>query len=115
MLAIVTFGLVLLCAVLTASRGGQLVFLAVLAAMVTKLGRRPAVSHALWLLVVLKLLTPPLVVIPVDWPQAAAEPLSVTGDAWEQPTADSERQRRLVLLGAAQGDIGSHPRASHSA
>jgi beta-lactamase regulating signal transducer with metallopeptidase domain len=43
--------------------------LAVVAAIVGKVGRRPALSHALWLLVLLKLLTPPLVVIPLAWPQ----------------------------------------------
>jgi beta-lactamase regulating signal transducer with metallopeptidase domain len=47
--------------------------LAVLAAAVSKLARRPALSHALWLVVLLKLLTPPLVVIPLEWPQHQAE------------------------------------------
>jgi bla regulator protein blaR1 len=46
--------------------------LAVPAVIVTKLARRPALSHALWLLVLLKLITPPLVVVPVDWPTAAS-------------------------------------------
>ena len=50
-------------------------------------------SHALWLLVVLKLLTPPLVVIPVAWPQAEAErldaapPLQTVATAPPQPEA----------------------------
>ena len=35
--------------------------------------RRPAVRHGLWLLVLLKLLTPPLLRVPVPWP-APAEP-----------------------------------------
>lgn len=46
--------------------------LAVVAAVVGRLCRRPAVRHALWLLVLLKLITPPLVNLPVPWPAAAA-------------------------------------------
>lgn len=53
--------------------------LAVLAVAVGRACRRPAVSHALWLLVLLKLLTPPLVDVPVPWPVAppAAEPETI--------------------------------------
>ncbi|MBL8793541.1 MAG: M56 family metallopeptidase, partial [Planctomycetia bacterium] len=39
--------------------------LALLAAGVTALGRRPALAHGLWLLVLLKLVTPPFVALPV--------------------------------------------------
>lgn len=39
--------------------------LALLVAGITRVCRRPAVAHALWLLVLLKLLTPPLVALPV--------------------------------------------------
>jgi bla regulator protein blaR1 len=35
--------------------------------------RRPAVVHALWLVVLLKLVTPPLWTVPVAWPQRATE------------------------------------------
>jgi bla regulator protein blaR1 len=48
--------------------------LAVVAAVVGKVCRRPALSHALWLVVLLKLLTPPLVVIPMAWPHEEATP-----------------------------------------
>jgi beta-lactamase regulating signal transducer with metallopeptidase domain len=41
--------------------------LALLAAAVGRLYRRPAVTHALWLLVLLKLVTPPLCPVPVWW------------------------------------------------
>ena len=44
--------------------------LALAAALLCRLllrGRRPAVAHALWLLVLLKLLTPPLWTLPVPW------------------------------------------------
>jgi beta-lactamase regulating signal transducer with metallopeptidase domain len=47
--------------------------LAVPALLATRLmRRRPAVAHALWLLVLLKLVTPPLIVLPV-WPSRAPE------------------------------------------
>jgi beta-lactamase regulating signal transducer with metallopeptidase domain len=47
--------------------------LALPAAAVTRFGRRPALAHALWLLVLLKLLTPPLIPIPILWPDGEAE------------------------------------------
>jgi beta-lactamase regulating signal transducer with metallopeptidase domain len=43
-------------------------FLALLALVVGSVCRRPAVVHGLWLLVLLKLVTPPLVRVPVPWP-----------------------------------------------
>jgi beta-lactamase regulating signal transducer with metallopeptidase domain len=43
--------------------------LAALVAVVTRFCRRPSVRHALWLLVLLKLLTPPLLPLSVTWPQ----------------------------------------------
>jgi beta-lactamase regulating signal transducer with metallopeptidase domain len=61
--------------------------LAVVAALVAKLARRPALSHALWLLVLLKLITPPLVVVPVEWPESEATPAAppAVADAKQQP------------------------------
>ncbi len=44
--------------------------LAALVAVVTRFCRRPSVRHALWLLVLLKLITPPLVPLPVTWPRS---------------------------------------------
>ena len=44
-------------------------------------GRRPALRHGLWLLVLLKLVTPPLWMVPVAWVEGSretvAEPSSV--------------------------------------
>lgn len=61
--------------------------LAILAALLGRLGRRPALAHALWVVVLLKLVTPPLVSIPVPWrfvPEVASEPEEVVaGDALE--------------------------------
>jgi beta-lactamase regulating signal transducer with metallopeptidase domain len=48
-----------------------------LALLVASLGRvvvrRPAILHCLWLLVLVKLVTPPLFQIPIPWPAALAE------------------------------------------
>src|SRR2546423_9055819 len=43
--------------------------LAVVAAGIGRLCRRPALTHALWLLVLIKLITPPLVTLPMPWPE----------------------------------------------
>jgi len=53
--------------------------LALLAAAIGSMCRRPAIKHSLWLLVLLKLITPPIVGIPVPWLAdlyAAAAPAS---------------------------------------
>jgi bla regulator protein blaR1 len=44
------------------------VLLAVPAALASKLLRKPALAHGLWLLVFIKLVTPPLVNLPLHWP-----------------------------------------------
>jgi beta-lactamase regulating signal transducer with metallopeptidase domain len=41
--------------------------LALLALVISSLWRRPAVTHCLWVLVLLKLVTPPLVLVPLPW------------------------------------------------
>ena len=46
--------------------------LALVAVLVGYFYRRPALIHGLWLLVLLKLLTPPLVPIPIRWPATPA-------------------------------------------
>jgi beta-lactamase regulating signal transducer with metallopeptidase domain len=82
--------------------------LAVLAAVVSSLVRRPAVAHSLWLLVLLKLLTPPLFNLPVAWPfspvtmaKADAEPLHI--EAGPEPTVPEG------LPVAADADPSSSP------
>src|SRR6516225_10513342 len=65
--------------------------LALLAAGVTYFVRRPALAHGLWLLVLLKLVTPPIIPLQISWPasenvtpidfQASTEPeLTVAPD-----------------------------------
>ena len=44
--------------------------LALCAAVVGRFCKRPALTHSLWLLVLLKLVTPPLVPLPVHWLEA---------------------------------------------
>jgi bla regulator protein blaR1 len=70
--------------------------LAVAAAGVSRLVRRPALVHSLWLLVLLKLVTPPLVSVPVIRPIIPAS---------EARAAESKRvpeAARLVLIGPAE-------------
>ncbi len=59
------------------------VALALLAAVVSRLHPRPALAHALWLLVLIKLVTPPLAPVPVlpstEDRAASQAPLSVVG------------------------------------
>jgi bla regulator protein BlaR1 len=51
------------------------ILLALIAAAVARFCRRPALRHALWLLVLLKLITPPLVPLSLPWPRTEeAEP-----------------------------------------
>jgi beta-lactamase regulating signal transducer with metallopeptidase domain len=50
------------------------VVLALLAFAVDRVFRRPALSHIAWLLVLLKLVTPPLVQIPLPWPSEPVRP-----------------------------------------
>jgi beta-lactamase regulating signal transducer with metallopeptidase domain len=63
--------------------------LALLAAVLTYLWRRPAFAHGLWLLVLLKLLTPPLVPLPIAWP-GAAETLPGAGGLPVEPPPPAE-------------------------
>ncbi|MFL5243041.1 MAG: M56 family metallopeptidase [Gemmataceae bacterium] len=61
--------------------------LALIAALVGRLARRPALTHALWLLVLAKLITPPFLTLHIPWamPQreiaASAEPIPDPSDA----------------------------------
>jgi bla regulator protein BlaR1 len=53
------------------------VVLALLAFVVDRIFRRPAISHCFWLLVLLKLVTPPLVRVPLPWPAEPAKPAAL--------------------------------------
>lgn len=46
--------------------------LAIMVLIITRLGRRPALAHSLWLIVLVKLVTPPLILVPLPWLTAAS-------------------------------------------
>ncbi len=54
---------------LAGSNAVAAIVLAAIVVVVTRFCRRPVVRHALWLLVLLKLITPPLVPLAVNWPR----------------------------------------------
>jgi beta-lactamase regulating signal transducer with metallopeptidase domain len=66
---------------------GTVVLALVAAAAAFVIRRRPALIHGLWLLVLLKLFTPPLVRLPSPWPapEAPAEPVAAAPDAGASP------------------------------
>jgi beta-lactamase regulating signal transducer with metallopeptidase domain len=82
---------------------GTALVLAVLVAGFTHVCRRPALVHCLWILVLLKLLTPPVVPVAVPWPRppavetaGPAAPTPADADApgevstgWEEMTVDT--------------------------
>jgi bla regulator protein blaR1 len=92
--------------------------LAVLALIVTRLWRGPALSHALWLLVLVKLITPPLVHISIPWfvqpgttasntakpsPEAPTEtvvlgyPVDIGMDLWNEQQSPAIESAQAVL------------------
>jgi beta-lactamase regulating signal transducer with metallopeptidase domain len=60
------------------------VLLAIVALIAGRVLRRPALTHGLWLLVLLKLLTPPLVRIPMPWPETELPAVAIAA----QPPSD---------------------------
>src|SRR4051794_6715857 len=55
--------------------------------------RRPALRHGLWLLVLLKLVTPPLWTVPVAW---VAGPVEAAVEPPPAPASEGDRQRAEV-------------------
>jgi len=68
------------------------IVLALLAACAGRMFRRPALAHALWLLVLLKLITPPLVPLPITWPG----PGEIAASAPALPAQPAEETERIV-------------------
>lgn len=86
--------------------------LAVGALAVSKLWRRPAVAHSLWLLVLLKLVTPPLVGIPLlGSPQSAVVPALSASELFQSvllvPEQEPQEQPWQTLVGNAATVAGS--------
>jgi bla regulator protein blaR1 len=72
--------------------------LAVAAAGAGKICRRPALVHALWVLVLVKLVTPPLVVVPISLPEQSS--ISDTAESTavqESATVPAEPERNAPL------------------
>jgi beta-lactamase regulating signal transducer with metallopeptidase domain len=84
--------------------------LAVVAAAGSRICRRPAVVHGLWLLVLVKLLTPPLVRIPVPWQAGAPAPPALT-QADTLPSAQPMAFDRAALIAQLQSLEQSPPYA----
>lgn len=84
--------------------------LALPAALVGRFCRRPALAHGLWLLVILKLLTPPLVRVPVLWlsPPALRTPstaaLATVRDSDSEVTGATD-----VRATFAEGSVAHEP------
>jgi len=95
--------------------------LAAIAVVVARLSRWPALAHALWIVVLLKLLTPPVVEIPVGWtldlsmiaPPAAVDHGSVAtssvgrthSGSMDAPT--DARQRRAPSPGVSEANTAA--------
>jgi beta-lactamase regulating signal transducer with metallopeptidase domain len=76
--------------------------LAVPAALASRRGR-PALAHGLWLLVLLKLVTPPLLPVAVPWPAAAEAPRAESASPAAAPVAEAPprpAEARPATLGA---------------
>jgi WD40 repeat protein/beta-lactamase regulating signal transducer with metallopeptidase domain len=74
--------------------------LALLVVCVSGLARRPALAHCLWLLVLVKLLTPPLVSVSLPWLPPEAEP-AAPGTALPPPPPLTP-----TGVAAGKGDVG---------
>src|SRR5438128_1279081 len=86
--------------------------LALVAVIVGRVARRPALTHALWLLVLVKLITPPLLLVPVPWPDLANggddlggdETRLAAGPLRNVPDPDLWQGARLAEADVAVGD-----------
>ena len=79
--------------------------LAIVAVVLGRLCRRPALTHGLWLLVLLKLVTPPLVTIRIPWKEAessSASERSLQGSNPSPPTIGLQADVEVVVVGPEQ-------------
>jgi beta-lactamase regulating signal transducer with metallopeptidase domain len=73
--------------------------------------RRPALVHGLWLLVLLKLLTPPLVRIPLNWPEQSPAQAPVSDLSPVPETEPAEPQVVLVEIVPPAGPAAPRAKA----
>jgi beta-lactamase regulating signal transducer with metallopeptidase domain len=73
--------------------------LAIVALLVGLVCRRPAILHALWLLVLLKLVTPPLIPVRVAWPQPQPAAQAQTQPEKPRPIAQVDEGEPLAGFG----------------
>jgi len=80
--------------------------LALLAATVGLLFRKPALTHGLWLLVLLKLVSPPLWTIPLHVPVASGKPISAVPQALgHAPVATAPQSAEPVTASDIESDL----------
>lgn len=81
--------------------------LALLAWGVTRVGKNPHLNHALWLLVLVKLVTPPVWSIPVSLPnlRLAAESPTASGKSFEETGRVRSMTRLTSTLTDRSGDV----------
>jgi beta-lactamase regulating signal transducer with metallopeptidase domain len=86
------------------------VVLALVAVVVGRTFRRPALTHGLWLLVLLKLVTPPLVGVSIPWPSSPPGPTVLASERTQQ-TPPANQEVRLGNLSApkAQDPVPEEP------
>jgi beta-lactamase regulating signal transducer with metallopeptidase domain/TolA-binding protein len=75
--------------------------LALPVALAARVCRRPALAHALWLLVLLKLITPPLFPVRLPW----ADPLAAAPEQAEDPIPAAATRRLPVRLAPPASDL----------
>src|SRR5437879_12119193 len=86
--------------------------LALLAAGIGRLCRRPALLHCLWLIVLLKLITPSVIVFPIPWPDGSTMPLKAVSTpeatAFDTPL-ESEQNAETRQTDGATADLSDRP------
>lgn len=83
--------------------------LAVIAVLVGVLVRRPALTHGLWLLVLVKLITPPLFLIPIDWTDGASRKAEIDAILASLPEVPAEPVAQVEFIPWAEGELFEVP------
>ncbi len=81
--------------------------LAVFVAAFARVCRRPAMVHGLWLLVLVKLVTPPLVPVAFSWLSLESIPLPVTATRAQGMATEAESSERAFTLNGPPAESGA--------